>query len=509
MRGRLESPRMAPRRPGPGELLAGASGLLLLGAMFLPWFGLNGRARVPNLGVIDIGARNLNAWEAFGAIDIVLALTAAVALAYGAVAFVRTPPALLALALIAGAAVSALLIVYRLIDPPNIHVEASDTAYETARRLGAFFGLLCTAGMTWGANFTGAAAEAPARKWPAAAEPGPAEPAEPEPAPASPSPAPEPVPAAAPAPAPRAPAPPAPAAWGRPEIDAACQQAWRRYDRRLGARYERYFEDNPDLAGEQRISARDYAAALPPDWPELVEAIPDDARHRQHLSGKSSQTLAVGLLGVAARQDPSLGWLWDALSPLPPPASDAPRIEFEHRVAPDLLGERPRQTTIDVLVDDPEVVIAIESKWREHGIATCLCRGDGVGPAAGLRCSRRVEQRDPYWDAAATIGLGEREEGAPCPISPAYQAVRNCAAVRALAGPERLAVFALLYDEHNPYFAPSDDWPGWPGLLDEAISTHADSDDLRFAAISWQQLVPTLPLDDSTRAWAGDKHGLD
>ena len=38
--------------------------------------------------------------------------------------------------------------------------------------------------------------------------------------------------------------------------------------------------------------------------------------------------------------------------PAPPAAAaDAPSIEFEHRVSPELLGERPRQTTIDVLVE--------------------------------------------------------------------------------------------------------------------------------------------------------------
>ena len=489
---------MAPRRPGPGELLAGASGLLLLLAMFLPWFGLNGRARVPGVGVIEIGAGNLNAWEAFGAIDVVLAAAAALAIAFAVTAAFAQPPPALALAVVGAAGLAALLIVFRLIDPPDIHVEASNTAYETARRLGAFFGLLCTAGMTWGTNWSGAVepAQAPAPV---------AEPARPEP---EPEPEPEPAPPPAPRRQPAVAAAPALASWTRPDIDEACQLAWRRYDRRMGARYERYFEEHPELAGGQRISARDYAAALPPDWAELVESIPEDARHRQHLSGKSSQTLAVGLLGVAARRDPSLGWLWDALR-LPGPGGDEPRIEFEHRVAPELLGERPRQTSIDVLVDDPEVVVAIESKWREHGIATCLCRGEGVGAGAGLRCSRRVEQRDPYWDAAATMGLGDREPGAECPISASYQAIRNCAAVRALAGPERLAVFALVYDERNPYFAPADDWPGWPALLGEAISQHADPDDLRFAAVSWQQLVPDLPLDDSTRAWAADKHGLD
>ena len=81
--------------------------------------------------------------------------------------------------------------------------------------------------------------------------------------------------------------------------------------------------------------------------------------------------------------------------------------------------------------------------------------------------------------------------------------------LRALAGPERLAVFALVYDAQNPYFAETDEWPGWPRLLDEAVAAHADPEDLRFAAISWQELVPLLPLDEPTRAWAADKHGLD
>jgi hypothetical protein len=70
-------------------------------------------------------------------------------------------------------------------------------------------------------------------------------------------------------------------------------------------------------------------------------------------------------------------------------------------------------------------------------------------------------------------------------------------------------VLLLLYDAHNPYFAAADDWPGWPELLDEAVSTHADPDDFRLVAISWQDLVPRLPLDDATREWAADKHGLD
>ena len=226
---------MAPRRPGPGELLAGASGLLLLLAMFLPWFGLNGRARVPSVGVIEIGAGNLNAWEAFGAIDVVLAAAAALAIAFAVTAAFAQPPPALALAVVGAAGLAALLIVFRLIDPPDIHVEASNTAYETARRLGAFFGLLCTAGMTWGTNWSGAVepAQAPAPV---------AEPARPE---AEPEPEPEPAPPPAPRRQPAVAAVPALASWTRPDIDEACQLAWRRYDRRMGARYERYFEEHP------------------------------------------------------------------------------------------------------------------------------------------------------------------------------------------------------------------------------------------------------------------------
>ena len=68
---------MASRRPGPGELLAGASGLLLVLVMFLPWFGLDARVRLPGTGeVITVDGGNLNAWEAFGAIDIVLVVAA-------------------------------------------------------------------------------------------------------------------------------------------------------------------------------------------------------------------------------------------------------------------------------------------------------------------------------------------------------------------------------------------------------------------------------------------------
>ena len=83
------------------------------------------------------------------------------------------------------------------------------------------------------------------------------------------------------------------------------------------------------------------------------------------------------------------------------------------------------------------------------------------------------------------LGLGPREPGAPCPISPVYEVVRHAAALRALAG-DRPAVLALVYDSDNPYFAPTGEWPGWPALLDEAVGA---DERFRFAAISWQELM--------------------
>ena len=482
---------MEPSRPGTGELMAGAGGFLLLLVMFLPWFGIDASFVLPNSDrTITIAERSLNAWQSFAAIDLLLAATGGLALSLIA-APARVRPSL-SLIVVAAAALSALAIVLRLIDPPDLPVPAAeDTVFEVGRRLGAFFSLLCTAAIALGGNRAAAAAAAPSASTEAAPSP--------EPAAAVPPPAPR------PAPAPRA--SPALEEWSRADIDAECGRAWRSYDRRLDAHYARYFEAHPELAGGQRFSARDIGAALPPGWEELARGVPDDAWERRHLSGKSSQTLAVGLLGVGARRDPSLAWLFDALGI---PGTDVPRLEFEHTVTPGLLGERPRQTSIDVLVEDPRAVICIEAKWREPGIDACACRGAGVGPL-DARCSARVEQRDAYWSAAGELfGLPERADGAPCPISPSYEAIRHAAAACALAGGDRPGVLGLIYDADNPYFAGCGGWPGWPEVLREAVASMGDTRGGRFqfTAISWQELMPGLPLDDATGAWAREKHSL-
>jgi hypothetical protein len=88
----------------------------------------------------------------------------------------------------------------------------------------------------------------------------------------------------------------------------------------------------------------------------------------------------------------------------------------------------------------------------------------------------------------------------------AYQAIRNVAAARALAAPGQKPVFALLYDERNPYFAGAGNWPGWPAALREALAPSEDR--ILFRSVSWQELGRELPVDDPVATWAREKHDL-
>ena len=144
---------MDPRRPRPGELVAGAGGALLLISTFLPWFGLDSAVRLPGRAAVTVRGDGVSAWHAFAFVDIVLLLAALAALALLALRPLGTSPARtpLPLVVIGAGLVCALLIVYRLLDPPGLATAADTAATETGRRIGPFFALLATAGMTWGA----------------------------------------------------------------------------------------------------------------------------------------------------------------------------------------------------------------------------------------------------------------------------------------------------------------------------------------------------------------------
>jgi hypothetical protein len=298
--------------------------------------------------------------------------------------------------------------------------------------------------------------------------------------------------------------------WTGHEIYEECRVAYSAYAREKTESYVAYFAAHPELRDEHHpYKARDLAAALPGEWGELADYLPATSRHQHHLSGNSSQALALGLLGVGAQLDPSLAWLWEALSssrsPLPSrSAASAPQWEFELTLAPEVLKERPRQTSIDFAASDRSALLCIECKWVEAGLGACSC--PAPAPLTGT-CSDRLLARDAYWTTASDVlHLPEREVGKACPLSFTYQAVRNAAAALALAQDGQLPVFGLIYDADNPYFAGCGAWAGWPAALSATLP--ADESAVRFASVSWQELLPVLPLDPAAASWASEKHGL-
>jgi hypothetical protein len=109
------------------EWIAGVCGAALVGSTFLDWYGAGGTKR--------------NAWEAYGALDVVLAVVGLMALALaGTTAAQRAqavPTAIGALLVLVGVVASAWL-VYRVASPPD----------GTDREVGLWIGLAACVGAT-------------------------------------------------------------------------------------------------------------------------------------------------------------------------------------------------------------------------------------------------------------------------------------------------------------------------------------------------------------------------
>jgi hypothetical protein len=124
-----------------GEKIAGASGVALIIIMFLSWWGAPGElGDLAEAAGIDASA---NAWQGASFLDIIWFLTAVAAIALAVIAATATTPALPVSmsAVVAGLGIlSTLLIIYRLIDPPE----------DAAREIGAFLGLIAAAGIAYG-----------------------------------------------------------------------------------------------------------------------------------------------------------------------------------------------------------------------------------------------------------------------------------------------------------------------------------------------------------------------
>jgi hypothetical protein len=283
--------------------------------------------------------------------------------------------------------------------------------------------------------------------------------------------------------------------WTTERIDAECVNSYDEYLAQLRLGHITYFEGRPEQRSETcPFVARNREGAFPDDWDHLAGALAARVWHRHHLSAGSSQVLEIALLASATRADPLLGWLSDAR------CLRRPLTLFEVELAPSVLRERPRQTSLDWLVLDRHNVIAAEAKFTERGLGQCSCEGR----EAGL-CSERVLER-PYWCVASKdMRLHRYASRARCDLSLAYQAVRNVAAAQAIAAGRRSTGFLLLYDVRNPYFVGSRAWPGWIRMLSQLMTRSATT----FMPLSWQGLLGRAPVDDQVRAWAREKHGLE
>jgi hypothetical protein len=119
-----------------GELIAAAGGIALLVVMFFEWYTAGGKTEVQGQSLtVSLG---LNAWQAFHVTDVILALTAVVAIALAVITASHRSPALP----VAGSVitftlgtVATLLVFYRILNQPgpNEFIQV---------RLGAFLGFL-------------------------------------------------------------------------------------------------------------------------------------------------------------------------------------------------------------------------------------------------------------------------------------------------------------------------------------------------------------------------------
>lgn len=101
--------------------------------------------------------------------------------------------------------------------------------------------------------------------------------------------------------------------WITEGIDDECRVAYRTYHGEMRHRHVAYFEKYPKRRDTNRpFVAKSFGDGLPLGWEQRLSAlIPEERRHRHHLSGGSSQTLALALLGPAALGRPHLDWLFE------------------------------------------------------------------------------------------------------------------------------------------------------------------------------------------------------
>ena len=144
---------MEPSRLTVGEAIAGVGGLALFLFMFVGWFDVDlVSIQVPGGPEVTGKGETIDGWGAFGfPLDFLLFAVAVAAMAQAILRATGNPPPLRGEILLAAGAFAALLILYRVIDPPN--------AVDVSRKLGVYLSLLAALATTAGAYI--ALSEAP------------------------------------------------------------------------------------------------------------------------------------------------------------------------------------------------------------------------------------------------------------------------------------------------------------------------------------------------------------
>lgn len=135
-------------RLGRGEAIAAVSGAALIAFMFLGWWGPPESIPGINGEVPDTDVPSISAWEGASFNDVIWFVTGAAALALGVLAATQTRPnlpvATSAIVTMLGA-LSLVLIVVRLIDPPGA------LGVDLSREIGVWLGLVAIVGIIVGA----------------------------------------------------------------------------------------------------------------------------------------------------------------------------------------------------------------------------------------------------------------------------------------------------------------------------------------------------------------------
>jgi hypothetical protein len=136
-------------RMSTGEKIADAAAVLLFIFMFFEWFSVDFSG---GEGLFTVSG-GFNAWESFSFIDIVLLVTVLAAVAVAIIrltdALVEPPVSVNAAVAVLGA-ISVLLILYRIIDPPGFDGAADVAGVDVGPSIGVFLGLIAAAAIAYG-----------------------------------------------------------------------------------------------------------------------------------------------------------------------------------------------------------------------------------------------------------------------------------------------------------------------------------------------------------------------